>query len=860
MPARKKSPEKSQKTTSPIEAKKYPQDYSSGKVVLVLNYLGNSGKSSAHALFGDFSKTYSKFKDSFLKTSTFTSYNPGLKFGPGWVIKIKTKLDEVKKALKKEGIKFREVEYADYLKEVSSPKKLEKAKSPKKVEKSPSPKKVDKAKKVELIFETQAECNQVRSIKHPNAPLKTDLVAMAVQKLGLTTSSANKMSKAELCKVLTKSKSPKKKSSPAKKTKKDESPKAKKDKNVTSPAKKTKKDDSPKAKKVASPAKKDKKNDSPKAKKSKKVTSPTKSVAKKSSEKKEKTKGKGCVERSNIKLHPHQKFLVKYLQTHRGIIAGFEVGTGKTLAAVTASQCFLDANPKGKVIVVTPKSLQENFKKELAAYGAELKSRRYEVTTMGKFCNKYENGIKSTAVRPIMLIVDEAHELRSSKSKRVKIMVLCASQVEKVLLLTGTLTYNDPVDVLPLVSMVKGNPVVTGKDKFYRMSTKEKCLFLKDAIMFYKNPKSADYPTVREHHIDVPMTDEYYKAYRRIETQQDPIFTEGNPFRFLTGVRMATNGIHPYPKKDWAIKKVLEGGKTIIYSSFLTHGIDLIKEDLKKNNIKYVEITGKKSAESRDRSVKKYNNDKVKVMIISKAGGLGLDTKGTRNVILLEKTWNKPNEDQVVGRAARYKSHTHLPEKDRFVDVYHLKLVKPAYKNRDSGDKMKMRGSADEMLFDLIQKKERDNAEFRKLLDTVDIAAPAGTTCPPQDYVDTNVIKPRKTKSSTAKKIKKAEVSSGPKEVIISDKRLSYNRPPVTDKFKKDVIKIIKTTFPKATDIDITAVTNGANIKYQVPANALKKNVAKSATDIGNYLRGLGTISLINRKWMSDNHYSVTLK
>lgn len=710
------------------------------------------------------------------------------------------------------------------------------SKSGKKSKVLKSPKPVFKVP-IQLVFEDEEKCNQVRSIKHPGAPLKSEVVAMAVKKLGITTTAANKMSKAELCKALSKK---------VKKPTKDKKP-TKKVKTPTKDKKPTKNVKTPSPKKVSP----------------KKVKSPTKSVAKKSAEKKSKSK-LGCIERSNIKLHPHQKLLVKHLQNHRGIIAGFEVGTGKTLTAVTASQCFLDAHPKGKVIVVTPKSLQENFKKELAAYGAKLSSKRYEVTTVGKFCNKYENGIKSTALRPIMLIVDEAHELRSTKSKRAKIVVLCASQVAKVLLLTGTLTYNDPVDVLPLVSMVHGTPVSTSKDKFYKMSTQEKCAFLKDVIMFYKNPKSADYPTVREHHVDVPMTKEYYKAYRRIETEKDPLFTVGNPFRFLTGVRMATNGIHPYPKKDWAIKKILEGQKTVIYSSFLTHGVDLIKEDLKKHGIKYAEITGKKSADSRDRSVKRYNDDKVKVMIISKAGGLGLDLKGTRNIILLEKTWNKPNEDQVIGRAARYKSHAHLKEKDRFVDVYHLKLVKPPLKDRETGDKIKDRGSADEMLYEIIQRKEKDNLEFRKLLDTVDIAAPAGTQCPPRDYVDNNVKKAKKSpkKKATVKKVTttKKATTTGPIEISILDKRLSYNRPAVTTKFEKEIQKIIKTNFTAASDIDIVQSNTSTNIKYEVPGNATKKKVAKSAMDIGHYLRGLGTISLVDKKWVDSNHYSFLIK
>lgn len=92
---------------------KYPQDYSDGKVILVLNY----GKMS-HALFGDFGKRYVKFKDTFLmKDSTLVGYNANLRYGPGWTIKSKARYGEVTKALENAKIKFRVVEDGEFLKE-----------------------------------------------------------------------------------------------------------------------------------------------------------------------------------------------------------------------------------------------------------------------------------------------------------------------------------------------------------------------------------------------------------------------------------------------------------------------------------------------------------------------------------------------------------------------------------------------------------------------------------------------------------------------------------------------------------------------------------------------------------------------
>ena len=101
-----------------VKQEKYPQDYSDGSVVLVLNY----GPAS-HGLFGDFKQLYAEFKNVFLMKKNNNgqsdyAFNSGLKFGPGWLLKNKAKLPELKKALRLNRINFREVEFNEYLEEI----------------------------------------------------------------------------------------------------------------------------------------------------------------------------------------------------------------------------------------------------------------------------------------------------------------------------------------------------------------------------------------------------------------------------------------------------------------------------------------------------------------------------------------------------------------------------------------------------------------------------------------------------------------------------------------------------------------------------------------------------------------------
>lgn len=660
-------------------------------------------------------------------------------------------------------------------------------------------KKVKKANTKELTQWVDRKCDVQPSKINPTAFKKSELVSLAVKHLSLK--NANAHTKEQLCYLLKDAKVKIPTALPAaKKTVKKEakvksrSPLKKKTvkivkKNTAKPVKKTTKEESAKkavvkkkvvlkkvktegAKKESPKKKSPVKKKTPKKDASPKKTVKTVKVAQKSSQKSGKSSKKktiltqedgDCIERSRLKLKPHQIKLVEHLKTHRGIIAAFEVGSGKTLTAVAASQCYLDENPKGKVIIVTPKSLQENFKKELEAYGGDINDKRYEFYTIRKFATTYEKGCPHN----VFLVIDEAHNLRTaikgdvgkgktpkntpkkvSKKKgekgesiaNAKIAVRCAKAVDKVLLLTATPLYNKPHDLINLVAMVKGTNPLT-KREFEMKSVKEMCEYFRDTIMYFKNPVSDEYPDKVEHTIRVIMTPAFYRGYRDVEQQKSHLWSAANPFSFLTVVRQATNAVDPCLKCEWAIRKIMEGEKTLVYSAFVTHGVKKLQSMLDDLNVEYVEVTGSMSMEDRKDAVNKYNNNKVKVMFITKAGGEGLDLKGTRNVILLEKSWNRPNEEQIIGRAVRFRSHTHLPKDQQKVDVYHLIIVKPAPEKRDKNDK---KDSADEMLDELTKEKEKDNRNFQLLLESVSIDAPAGTKCPPPIFKPMQFGKPQK--------------------------------------------------------------------------------------------------------------------
>ena len=439
---------------------------------------------------------------------------------------------------------------------------------------------------------------------------------------------------------------------------------------------------------------------------------------------------KPCIERSKLTLKQHQIRVIEHLKKHRGIIAAHAVGSGKTLTAVTASQCYLDENPKGEVIIVTPVSLQENMKKEMRAYGFDPdKDPRYKFFTIHKFSTTYKNKTCKNA----MLIIDEAHELRTEipgekkkkdtqedstkvRISRAAVAVKCASTANKVLLLTATAVYNRPQDLANLVAMVKGiDP--PGKTEFQKILDDPTDFrdFFSCVLSFYDTPKDENYPLFEEHYEEIEMTPDYYKEYRAVEEQNSHLFDQKNPFRFLTGVRQASNALVECMKCDNVLLRAKEGKKMVIYSAFVTYGVRKVQEMFDENNIKYVEVTGSMKKSDRDKAVLDYNANKVNIMFITKAGGQGLDLKGTRYIIIMESAWNKATEHQVFGRAVRYKSHTHLPKSEQRVDAYHLLIVKPPI-GKSGRTEDDIYESADSIIKEKLEEKNEDAITFMKRL------------------------------------------------------------------------------------------------------------------------------------------------
>jgi superfamily II DNA/RNA helicase len=154
--------------------------------------------------------------------------------------------------------------------------------------------------------------------------------------------------------------------------------------------------------------------------------------------------------------------------------------------------------------------------------------------------------------------------------------------------------------------------------------------------------------------------------------------------------------------------------KGLIYSNYLDNGVQPYKQMLDKAHIPYGEFTGDVKDSVRNQLVKDYNENKLRALLVSSAGGEGLDLKGTRLVQLLEPHFNNEKIKQVIGRAARYRSHEGLPKDKQSVLIQHyLSSLNPNYMEQL---RRKSPVSSDEYMQNLSDQKEQLNNEFINLI------------------------------------------------------------------------------------------------------------------------------------------------
>lgn len=459
-------------------------------------------------------------------------------------------------------------------------------------------------------------------------------------------------------------------------------------------------------------------------------------------------------------LQPHQQRVVDRIQKpdQPGLVVAHGLGSGKTLTSIAAQEAL---NMPADVVV--PASLQGNYKKEIKKH-VKGKTPKRHIQSMQNLA------IKNKPPQKKMMIVDEAHRARETGTKTHQ--VLSRNMAKKRLLLTGSPFYNHPSDIAPLINMAAGHKVLPSNpqefDKRYVKMTEVKPGMLgrlrgvKSGIVpnlnqrreeelrghfgkwvDYHPSSQENFPEVKRENVEVPMTSEQLGVYEtlmnrapawvayKIRKGLPPNKAEAQQLNaFMTGVRQVSNSTAPFQSDekshDPKIQKAFENlkshldqnprAKAVVYSNYIQAGIDPYKRRLQEAGIPYGEFTGHMDKTERDEMVRQYNANKLRTLLISSAGGEGLDLRGTRLMQILDPHWNDEKIKQVEGRGIRYKSHDDLPPEERNVLVQRYLATRPRSSLAEKAHLRKPGGSVDQYLSARAAEKESLIQQFRELL------------------------------------------------------------------------------------------------------------------------------------------------
>ncbi|MBF0227101.1 MAG: ATP-dependent helicase [Desulfobacterales bacterium] len=422
-------------------------------------------------------------------------------------------------------------------------------------------------------------------------------------------------------------------------------------------------------------------------------------------------KTKVAIPKINTKLRGYQEQGYKWLNyIHQHELGGCladDMGLGKTVQAITL---LASIYPQQKLssLIVMPKSLLFNWEQEIQKFKPELSYYIYHGSSRNLSDAKKKNLILTTyatvrndikefqKIKFYYIILDESQNIKNLSSQISKAVMLLNGKNR--LGLSGTPIENNLSELYSLFRFLNpsmfgtiedfnqnyANPIQKGEDKEALIELKKKIYpFI---LRRLKKEVLKDLPDKIEQTLYIDMSPEqevfyeqrrayYYEtvktqiALNGIQKSQFVILQALSELRQIASIpESKTENTIISPKREVLLDNIIDvvanNHKVLVFANFL-NALDCISEDLEKNNIDYLLMTG--ATRDRKQLVEKFQNDDTyKVFLMTlKTGGIGLNLTAADYIFIFDPWWNKSAENQAIDR-------THRIGQDKTVFSYKL--------------------------------------------------------------------------------------------------------------------------------------------------------------------------------------------
>ena len=387
---------------------------------------------------------------------------------------------------------------------------------------------------------------------------------------------------------------------------------------------------------------------------------------------KEKKEKVWSVSRKN--LYPYQNEGVDFIHTNKGTcIVADDVGLGKTVEVLTWLQEVWETEPLRKVLVVAPASVVWKWKHEVAKWtclsSQVVETTKQKLEDVDIYIMSY--AIMTRRAMSLRLVVwdavifDEFQAIANPKAQRTR--AATAMQTKHTILVSSTPMLNRPIELFVGLNMLKpgaypsyfkfGKRYCDAKHNgfgwdFKGISNSDELRERLSGIMLRrtKNMVELDLPekTRTILPVDVPK-EEIINAVQNIREDLSGV----NKLVKLGILRHAIG----MSKVNWAVRYTTEllnynDTKKVVLYAYHMNVVAELMNGLKEFGV--LSITGEIPQKERDSRINNFQNlPHNRVMVITKAGGEGINLYAADTMIFVEREWNPTKEEQAEGRLHR---------------------------------------------------------------------------------------------------------------------------------------------------------------------------------------------------------------
>ena len=370
-------------------------------------------------------------------------------------------------------------------------------------------------------------------------------------------------------------------------------------------------------------------------------------------------------------LYEFQKEGIKFgLQRKGRILLADEMGVGKTVQAIGIALLYKEEWP---VLIICPSSLKFVWRDEILKWIPDINDDKINIQIFKTSKDIFKCGVKIYIMSYDLtvkleekivnknfkfIIADEAHYLKSPDAKRTKCLMPIIKKSKRVILITGTPILAKPVELYPLLSILRpdlfhnfkifGNRYCDPKRNFFGMDwtgsshPKELNFILKNImIRRLKKDVMSQLPPKKRQKVEIQTDPKVIKQIMAINLSSEKIiekFNELNNSSVNPNLVNFVNNEDPGDENDNLLNlfnKVYKlsaeakasGVKEYIHylienkCKFLIFAhhismLDAIEEEVKKLKVDYIRIDGKVKLEKRQEYVHKYQNDETCLVAI----------------------------------------------------------------------------------------------------------------------------------------------------------------------------------------------------------------------------------------------------